>query len=542
MNLSVTYSLFVLFIGLAPVGAAQPPQPFVCTSSASVVPIVRVEGLAEPVGDFQLTCTGGTPTAAGQRVPSATFSLAFNTTLTSKVTARNQLTEALLLIDEPNSPYGVQRPVLNCGQYGAPDNGPSGPGVCAIVGTGVPAQTYDGTPNGYGPSGAFCNNSGGRPPSHGYGCGRPNVFQGRTGTPQNSRQANAVTFLNVPVDAPGAASRTFRFTNLRVDASAVGASSTFTLNQIQVSISVSGQASPFIANPVQVAGYVNRGLLFSPSGLSVASNSVRVIQGFASAWKAKNLAMAVGNNGVPGNATFGSLTIGGITYVNMWSYNGGTHYPADVAQNVPVTVYNTESLFQWQNNTINGPPVPNPPPGFGSIVTGPNQGTPLGSIGYGGLDTGIRSAGVADAGTRIGLRFNNASASAQVTLPTVVDLIGQHFFNPKLVPVGVMVLTHTDSNGAGPFHPYGLTPGFANIPARSMAVYEVLYTDPFSLVYADIPLRLSTGQSLAAAGVGVTVSFAPFSSNRGEHEDDNRDENARAPVPRFVATPAPVQP
>ncbi len=39
-----------------------------------------------------------------------------------------------------------------------------------------------------------------------YGCGRPNVFQGRTGTQQNPGQFNSVTWLGVPLDPPGTTS------------------------------------------------------------------------------------------------------------------------------------------------------------------------------------------------------------------------------------------------------------------------------------------------------------------------------------------------
>ena len=246
--------------------------------------------------------------------------------------------------------------------------------------------------------------------------------------------------------------------------------------------------------------------------------------------------MTVGNNGVPGNATFNLAISSNI-------YNGGTRYPPDVAQNVPGAFYYTESLFEWQNNIINGPPVPNPPPFLGSPLV-PNLGAPFGSIGYGGLDTRIQTAGVADAGTRIALRFNKMPKGAQLRVPATVNIFRQGCSGVRCTPIGVMVLTRTDESGGGPFSPHSLPSGFTDVPAGSMAVYEVLYADPFSLEYVDIPLRLTNGQSLPAAGVGVTVSFAPFTTNnvrRGEREDDDRDENARTPVPRFVATPAPAQ-
>jgi hypothetical protein len=49
-----------------------------------------------------------------------------------------------------------------------------------------------------------------------FGCGRPNVFQGRIGTSFNPGQFNAVTFNGVPIDPPGTGtSGSLRFTNVR---------------------------------------------------------------------------------------------------------------------------------------------------------------------------------------------------------------------------------------------------------------------------------------------------------------------------------------
>lgn len=176
-------------------------QGFVCSANAGVPPTVRAEGLAELMGDIVMTCAGGTPTPAGQPLPQFNFSLLLDANVTSAPTATGQFTEALLLVDEPASASNPSRPLLNCGNTGAPDSGNLGPGVCGIVSTGVPASNYDGTQNGY--STAACDGASGRPSPNSYGCGRPNAFQGRLGTPQAPGQLNAVTFYNVPVDPPG---------------------------------------------------------------------------------------------------------------------------------------------------------------------------------------------------------------------------------------------------------------------------------------------------------------------------------------------------
>src|SRR5204863_2819907 len=123
----------------------------------------------------------------------------------------------LLIIDEPASAVNPARPILNCGNTGAADSGGLGPGICSIISTGNPVSNYDASTNTYGS--ANCDGAAGRPPANSYGCGRPNVFQARLGTPQSPSQVNAVTFLNVPIDPPGqTGSRTIRITNLRADA------------------------------------------------------------------------------------------------------------------------------------------------------------------------------------------------------------------------------------------------------------------------------------------------------------------------------------
>ena len=87
----------------------------------------------ELVGDITLNCTGGIPTPAGQTVPPVNITVSINTNLTSRLLAGGLWSEALLIIDEPHSAVNPARPILNCGNAGAPDSGPSGPNVCAIV-------------------------------------------------------------------------------------------------------------------------------------------------------------------------------------------------------------------------------------------------------------------------------------------------------------------------------------------------------------------------------------------------------------------------
>ena len=157
--------------------------PLNCVANGGVNTPVRAEGLAETVGDFEVTCTGGVPTAPGAPVPTADIQIYLNTYVTSKLLV-NAWSEALLMIDDPLP--GIQR---LCGTTGDTE---SSPGVCAITGTGTGAGVYDGSP------------------------GRPNVFQGQAFT-------NVIVFTGIPIDPPGnSGQRIVRVTNVRANANYLG--------------------------------------------------------------------------------------------------------------------------------------------------------------------------------------------------------------------------------------------------------------------------------------------------------------------------------
>lgn len=385
-----------------------------------------------------MTCTGGTLTPAGSPVPQVNFTVTLNTNLTSHITqhtASADFSEALVLVDEPNSVVNPpQRPLLNCGQAGAPDNG-IGPGVCSILSDGTPADTYNGIGNTYGA--AVCDGLGGDPAPNTYGCGRPNAFQGRM-----TSTSNQVLFGGVPFDPPGAGTRIFRFTNLRADAAIFGGGGP---NPVNVYIAVNGSTAITITNPVQTIGYSQSGLTASIGSPDV----VHIVENFDDAFKDRNVAFTLVN------ATYG----GGV-----YTYDGATAYPPQDAQNVPGTIYNTEDMFQWQNEALNAPPSPNPPAGFGS---GPvaNLGNALASLGFGGVNTNIDQDGSSSAGTRIALTFSHTPGHATVTVPSIVYLYRAGSSPP--VNTGVMVLTTTDAAGAGRL-PREPAPRFPRTAARCM--------------------------------------------------------------------------
>jgi len=467
-SLGIVYILLVFSACFVPAIAQT-------TCTASAVPVtVRTAGDTELVSDIVLACTGGTVTPAGSPVPQINLTVFLNTDQTSLVTEHNpaqlDFSEALLLIDEPNR--GIigatpPTPLLNCGNTGAPDNGPLGPGVCEIISDGNPADTYDGTP--FVPV-ASC---GAVAPVANYGCGRPNAFQGRA----SASASNVIEFLGVPFDPPApGGTRILRITNIRANAEILGGGGP---HGILVDIAENGSTAFSITpNTLTVADSLD-GLVAS----AAAGGVLHLEEGFANAWLYRNVNFALAN-ATPGTVPYPYIV-------------GDTNYPVDAAQNVPGIVYNTEEGFQWQNNGANAPPSPDPPPGYGSIGTSTNF--PLLSVGYGGINTGISGDGVASSGTRIALAIG--ALGETVTLPNVIFL---HPVGSPGTTSGVMVHTVADSNGAGAFSAVpGATFTFKNL---ATVVYEVLYSDPFVIETADVPLTITGGLHEAL----VLPLLAPF--------------------------------
>jgi len=528
-------------------------------NSSSAPPLVRAEGYTELVGDYVLTCTGGTPTAAGQPVTQVNLTVFLTTNITSKITAGGLYDEALLIIDEPNTPTNPTRPILNCGATGAADTGISGPGVCSIVSDGNPSHTY---------SGAGGNGN--------YGSGNPNIFQGRLGIAQNAGQNNIVVFNGVPFDPPGTSTtRTLRITNIRADAEFTGVASTFAQAQIQMNVAFNGTQPITINQPQLIVAYVQHGLIVSaatgssgitgvsfganlgflqcnsenPKALTTAGSygtsyfdntqaAVRFQEGFASSWKPRNIALMLSNGTANG--------------VGAWQYNGtATFTGTDAVQNVPGANYSTESGFEF--NSSNTALSPNPPSGVSSAAVPANGSVPLSST-----STGINQAGSATQGTRLALSLGNVPQGVSLFVLPVLYLYRQNNSSGSSVlpyvagnVTGVAVLTSTDVNSDTAFSAAitATTPAGAlvQVSSSNLVVYEVLFADPNSLEQMDVPIVVSYVSNLTAnppVGLPVTGtpataagSFAPFYSTAAARQPQT---TTAYPIPRFVPGTTPI--
>jgi hypothetical protein len=59
--------------------------PLLCDTSVPAPPVLRAESVTELVANLTLTCSGGTPPASGQPVPTSNFTIFFNTEVTSRI-------------------------------------------------------------------------------------------------------------------------------------------------------------------------------------------------------------------------------------------------------------------------------------------------------------------------------------------------------------------------------------------------------------------------------------------------------------------------
>jgi len=288
-------------------------------------------------------------------VPQVNFTLTVSTNITSRLLS-GAFTESLLIVDEPNSPVNSATPLLACGTSNAPAASSSDTGICSIVSTGTPTQTYDGN----------TSTAGGQTP-------RPNVYQGRLSA--NPNEQNVIQFNGVPFDPPGTGqggvipTRTFRFTNVRVNAPAL--SSTFLLQNVTMRVNINGSTFINVTSPEAVVAAVRTGLL----GPTVTAGStfvqcnpvdggnggtVRFTEGFPSSFKVRGFEQILANGVVVGSGTGSyrfNTSIGNTTAT-------APSYGTAVRQNVPGANYNTESGFT--NLTSQVIPNPNPPAGIGT--------------------------------------------------------------------------------------------------------------------------------------------------------------------------------
>lgn len=277
-----THALLFGVLLLSAVQALQAQSTPVCTASAAAPFNMRVEGATEQAGDVVLVCIGGTPTPAGMPIPLVDVYIFGYTNLTSRLlNATNQVTEALMLINEPGtgSVNGIATaPLAICpasGNYTAD---------CPMNGTGAGGGLGTST---YNPS---------------AGAGRYNTFQGI------SVFSSEIGFYRVPFDPPASGqSLILRFTNIRMNANSVTAGYPAYLQTYITGISVNGPSTTVgnVANGLAGQGVNSPSTLgqcnSTSSALFPTVESVTFSEGFANASKLRLPLNGTAPLAIPGN-------------------------------------------------------------------------------------------------------------------------------------------------------------------------------------------------------------------------------------------------
>jgi hypothetical protein len=325
----------------------------------------------------------------------------------------------------------------------------------------------------------------------------PNVYQGIV-------SGNQVTFYGVPIVAPGTnGSRVFRITNIRVNASGIGGGTASGSLPVQASVITSNPSALPISNPTPIVGFVTASLSASvgPSSSFGQCNSASFSTGntqatvvtfkelFATAFKTRVDPTVSGQSGGQGS---------------------------NLVQNVPGTIYNSESGFMPYPSTLSTTPA----------------------------------VGLADAGTRFTAVFNNIPAGIHIyvslwgvsTNPLTGAVTGQVTTGNSTAEL-VTSETAADTTGApvatattglptlgAPVSVVDITPSSGT---TATATWETITNQPTALdtyqfaVFITFTASPGTNSPAAPSTPTVNLRYGPASTSTTQ---------TSGPIPRFLDT------
>jgi len=457
---------------------------FSCTAQASNPPLVRSQGVTELVGDVVLTCTGGVPTPVGTKIPLSNITITLNTTVTDRIlNTSTGLTEALLIVDDayPLAP----QPTTASGN--TPGLGFGTQLLCQAIGNQTCAITAPG-----GGATTLTSGIGGSEGDYDGQNGHFNVFQGGV-----SATGNQVTFLGVPIDAPGTQGvLNLRITNVRANASQLAVGAQFSLAPIQMFIAVNGSQQVSITNPQPIVGYVTNGLITNETPATYdqclppdSPFSITFQEGFAAAFKPQTSSTGTGE-----------LT----------------------AQNVPGFSYNSESgLFEGTTVVADG-------------------------------STTLGVAGLADHGTKLMAVLTGIPTDVSLSVPTTLNLtdpLGNITSNATAPSLAILV--STDNYGYSAPLPPGTLPTASTgvitpVGGTATIVYEITNADPNTQETLNVPVEVNFNSNVEANLLGTisaALSYAPLPPNGvagWTAPEPITSGGVNYPIPRFVTQTPPV--
>ncbi|HUK15952.1 MAG TPA: hypothetical protein VLW65_06035 [Bryobacteraceae bacterium] len=469
------------------------------------------------VGDVLLTCSGGNALPLGSLIPTANVTVYMNGTVTSRLLGTasvSSASEALLLVDDPGSggsQYGNTVAQIPCGfpSQGAGINGCQEWVGNTTTGTGVAVGANPNT----GAGGIF------NPAPVAYA---PNIFQGIV-------SGGSVTFFGVPVQPPvtSGALRTFRITNVRVNANGITGGGPIPANAV-AAIAISGSTSIPVTNSTLTVGYISQSLnafvtnTFSTSTTNLSTNQIR------------NQCSSTTSSG-------GAIAFGTLNYTEL---QGTAFKPRGSLQNIPGVIYNTES---------------------GLVIPGVN-GT--------SSSTGTTNvAGYADWGTRLKAVFNNVPSGVSLWVSVnnlnntnngpmpfgswpgssfasliVSETAPDNNINPGGAgsnPSALPLVSQTGTISSGSASPTGTTVGYAPLTivnGSASAVWEVVNSIPNALENFGFEFLIGYTANVAGnsppapATMTVNLSYAPIPTQGAFTISAGGAASSTLGIPRFADT------
>ncbi|HUI79238.1 MAG TPA: hypothetical protein VLY24_15035 [Bryobacteraceae bacterium] len=505
----IALAVLALFAGLASAqtGGSGGPN-FTCNANTSNTPTIRQEGITEQVGDIVITCTGGNATD-GIAAPQVNITVALTSQITTRLVSTDAVSQALLLIDEPNTSttgpvplFGSNAgfiPCINPHPAGANSGGCNAFGyhVAGVAGLIYTIQTFNAATTAT-PGNSTSVANGGGP--------APNVYQGVV-------NGSNVTFFGVPIVAPGSnGSRVYRITGIRTNASTFSNGAA-----VQAFVQTSNPSALPISNAQPIVGFVSASLT---TGAAPAVGFAQCVtqtlaagpvlsfseaNNFASAFKTRSDPAATSKpDGLVQSAPTGSGLTAGQGSV--------------LVQNVPGTIYHSESGFE---------------PAGGPGGTPGTQATGL--IGS--------SIGLADFGTRFHAVFTNLPAGAKLYVSTVnvVQAAGVTTVQTSASSsFATMMASDTAAEGSTVTSTTSVTYQTATVPLAEIdtvgsttatATWEVITTQPSAIdtynFLVFVSYTANPGANSPAIGTAsVNLWYAPTSTVIQATSGD--------PIPRFL--------
>jgi hypothetical protein len=308
--------------------------------------------------------------------------------------------------------------------------------------------------------------------------------------------------------------RVYRITNIRVNANGISAGGP-TPGAVTASVSTNGSSSLAISTSTLTVAFVQPGLTAKINTASGGTAPVALAQ-------CNSLGIGVGVGLINFTENFATA------FKTQFATETGNGAVAPGAQNVPGTIYNSESGF------------------IQPAVTGVNTSTGVASV-----------AGRADFGTRLKATFTNVpsgvslfvsvrditnGASALPTAPATfpgnaVLVVSENSGSPNGVVPSVTQTAALNATGANTN--IGYAPVAVNTATGSgSAVWEVLHTNPAAIdsltfgVFASFTANVANN-SPAVGTIGVTLSFAPTPAGGGFTTSTGPAASATLPIPRF---------